>query len=109
MFRINNIDWNIKFVNPHNPVLMRDNGDFSVGCCNNYDKTIYLSDELNGFFLKKVLSHELTHAAMFSYNISLPIMIEEHVADIVATYGKDILSLADLIYQDIKKDRYQFY
>lgn len=37
--------------------------------------------------MKKVLSHEITHAAMFSYNISLSMEQEELLADLVATYG----------------------
>jgi hypothetical protein len=34
-----------------------------------------------------VLSHELTHAAMFSYNIDLSYEQEELFADLIATYG----------------------
>jgi len=37
--------------------------------------------------MKKVLSHELTHAAMFSYNIEMSHDQEELFADLVATYG----------------------
>jgi len=37
--------------------------------------------------MKKVLCHELTHAAMFSYGIELSIEQEELLADLIATYG----------------------
>lgn len=37
--------------------------------------------------LKKILCHEITHAAMFSYNVDLSIEQEELVADLIATYG----------------------
>lgn len=109
LLQINGINWLIRFVNPHHVMLRRRGGDFSVGCCNNDTKTIYLNSELTGDFLKKVLAHELTHAALFSYNILLPIEIEENVAEIVATYGEDIILLTNQIYNDMKKDRYQFY
>ena len=33
--------------------------------------TIYISERLNEVYFKKVLCHELTHAAMFSYNIEM--------------------------------------
>jgi hypothetical protein len=37
--------------------------------------------------MKKVLCHELTHAAMFSYNVDLNYQQGELIADLVATYG----------------------
>ena len=33
--------------------------------------------------------------------------LEEEVADLIATYGHEIIQLSDIIYNDIKKDRYQ--
>ena len=50
-------------------------------------KTIYLCEDLEYNLMKKVLSHELTHAAMFSYNVELNLEQEELFADLVATYG----------------------
>ena len=108
MFQINGIIWRIKFVNPYHPMLQRDNGEYSVGCCNNFDKTIYLNWNLSGEFLKKVLTHEISHAALFSYNVVLPLYIEEEVADLIATYGYEITYLSNKIYKDIEKDQYQF-
>jgi hypothetical protein len=37
--------------------------------------------------IKKVLCHEVTHAAMFSYNVEISLMEEELLADLFATYG----------------------
>ena len=47
------------------------NGKYTVGVCDDKIKTIYLSNRLKGSLLKKVLCHELVHAAMFSYNVEL--------------------------------------
>lgn len=51
-------------------------------------------------FLKKVLCHEIVHAAMFSYNIDLSLEQEELVADLIATYGEEINEITN---QTIKK------
>jgi len=71
MFLINNVYWKIAFVSPDFPLLQRLNGDYSIGACDNLTRTIYLSNQLYGELLKKVLCHEITHAAMFSYNVNL--------------------------------------
>ena len=49
---------------------------------------------------KKVLCHEIVHAAMFSYNIDLSLEQEELVADLIATYGEEINEITN---QTIKK------
>jgi hypothetical protein len=71
MFLINNIYWKIAFVEPNYPLLMRKDGRYSIGACDNLTRTIYINDTLKGNILKKVLCHEITHAAMFSYNVIL--------------------------------------
>ena len=53
-------------------------------------------------FLKKVLCHEIVHAAMFSYNEDLTIEQEEIVADLIATYGKEIIEIANNMYKKLK-------
>ena len=88
-------------------MLQKNDGTFSVGCCNNEDKTIYLNKNLNGFFLKKVLTHEISHAALFSYHVKLPIQIEEEAVDIIATYGYEIVHITNMIYSNIKKEQHQ--
>ena len=71
MLNINGEDWEILFVSPNHPGLLRSDGSYTIGSCDDIHKSIYISDELNSFYVKKVLCHELTHAAMFSYNIEL--------------------------------------
>lgn len=55
--------------------------------------------------LKKVLAHELTHAAIFSYDISLKPEEEELIADLVGTYGEEIINNTNLLFKQIKKIR----
>ena len=53
--------------------------------------------------MKKVLCHEITHAAMFSYNVFLSIEQEELLADLIATYGQEIIDITNRIFLRIKK------
>lgn len=98
MFLINNIYWKLAFVSPDFPLLMRPNGEYSVGACDNLTRTIYINDTLYGDFLKKVLCHQITHAAMFSYNVSLSIEQEELIADLISTYGEEIIYTTNKIF-----------
>lgn len=50
----------------------------------------------------KVLCHEITHAAMYSYNVLLNVNQEELLADLVATYGYEIIEMTNLIFQRLK-------
>ena len=98
MFLINNIYWKLAFVSPDFPLLMRPNGEYSVGACDNLTRTIYINDTLYGNFLKKVLCHQITHAAMFSYNVNLSIEQEELIADLISTYGEEIIYTTNKIF-----------
>lgn len=103
MFTINNVKWNIKFVPSLHPMLYRSDGSTTVGMCDNETRTIYIDSTLSGQFLKKVLCHELTHAAMFSYGIELSIEQEELLADLIATYGEEIILITNKIFKKLKE------
>jgi len=67
---INGITWEVLIVPPTFPALFTGSS-FTLGCCDNNTHTIYIADGLSEDKFYKVLGHEITHAAMFSYNISL--------------------------------------
>jgi hypothetical protein len=71
MFNINGEDWHIVFVSWDHPMMRRSDGSLTIGACDDESKSIYVSDEIGEMLMKKVLCHEITHAAMFSYNIDL--------------------------------------
>ena len=98
MFLINNVYWKIAFVSPDFPLLQRLNGDYSIGACDNLTRTIYLSNQLYGELLKKVFCHEITHAAMFSYNVNLSLEQQELIADLISTYGEEIIYITNKIF-----------
>lgn len=98
MVLINNIYWKIVYVPKDFPLLQKFNGEYSIGACDNLTRTIYLNENLYGKLLKKVLCHELTHAAMFSYGVDLSIEQEELVADLISTYGEEIIYITNKIF-----------
>ena len=102
MFIINNIRWKLAFVSPDFPLLQRINGEYTIGACDNLTRTIYISNIINGNLLKKVLCHEITHAAMFSYNVDLSIEQEELVADLISTYGDEIIYITNKIFTKLQ-------
>lgn len=101
MFEINHIPWKIKIVSANHPKVQRSDGSFTLGSCDDTNHTIYISEEIPDYKLKKVLCHEITHAAMFSYGVSLNIDQEELIADLIATYGEEIINITNKIFSKI--------
>ena len=102
MFNINGIGWGIKLVSPNHPKLRRSNGSLALGACDDTTHLIYMSETIPEYKLKKVLCHEITHAAMFSYQVNMTIDQEELVADLIATYGDEIIFITNKIFKKIK-------
>ena len=101
MFEINNIYWSIKLVSFNHPKVQRSDGSFALGACDDITKTIYISEDVPSYKIKKVLCHEITHAAMFSYNVNLNVDQEELIADLIATYGEEIITITNKIFAKI--------
>ncbi len=102
MITLNGVDWKLKFVNPYDSNLFRNDGSLTVGMCDSNLRTIFINENLGGDFLRKVLCHELTHAAMFSYGIMLTNDQEELVANVLSTYGNEIIDKTNLIFSKIR-------
>lgn len=105
MININGEQWRVFLTSPFHPALKRSDGAYTLGCCDDVTKTIYISNDVSNKYLKKVLCHELTHAAMFSYNVDLTYEQEEVLADIIATYGQEIIHMANLLFKRLKDER----
>lgn len=103
MLDINGERWRIFIVSPSHPSLYRSDGSLSIGACDSEEKAIYISEDLPQAKMKKVLCHELVHAAMFSYNVELGLDQEELLADLVATYGQEIIYTTNKIFLRIKQ------
>lgn len=103
MFTINGEQWRLLFVPVNHVALLKPNGEFAIGACDDYTKTIYLNRTLTGNYLKKVLCHEITHAAMFSYNVALSLVQEELVAELMSTFGDEIIDIANMLFNYLKR------
>lgn len=97
MIKINGELWRVRIVPPQHPALYR-NGNPALGCCDDIVKTIFISNILTQREMKKVLCHEMVHAAMYSYDVPITDYVEEIVADLIATYGNEIMSLTHMAY-----------
>lgn len=100
---INGCNWHIKFVPWNSRNLLRSNGTLTVGVTDVNTGMVYLSDRLQGSFLRKVLCHELCHCAIWSYGIDLTLDEEELLCDFIATYSDDIISLTNDIFSILKE------
>ena len=105
MININGENWRVFLTSPFHPSLKRSDGKYTLGCCDDKTKTIYISKYVQEKYLKKVLCHELTHAAMFSYNIDLTYEQEEVLSEIIATYGQEIVHMANVFFQKLKQEK----
>ena len=105
MININGEEWEVRLVSPFHPALRRSDGSHTIGSCDDVVKTIYICEDVSNFYLKKVLCHELAHAAMYSYNVYMTYEQEEMVADLIATYGQEIIALTNAMYNNLKACR----
>ena len=99
MVNINGIGWKILTVSSNHPALMRPDGSYTLGCCDNNSNIIYIVEYLTDYYFKKVLCHELVHACMYSYDIDLNDEQEEVLADLIATYGQEILFITNSMFK----------
>ncbi len=83
-------------------MLIREDGIRTLGMCDRDTKTIYLAENLEGSMLKKVICHEIVHAAMFSYDVYLSLEQEEVIADIIATYGEEIINVTNKVFYKLQ-------
>lgn len=100
MFVINGERWRVVIVSPSHPALQRDSGEWALGMCYDDNKTIYISSAIEDdeHMFKKVLCHEVVHAAMFSYDVYLDYEQEELIADLIATYGEEIIDITNELF-----------
>lgn len=92
---VNGIKWDIIYTRPNNPILINEDGVYTLGVTLGDTKQVFINATLSDYMLEKVLSHELCHVFCFSYNILLDRYTEELIADFLATYGRDVLDICD--------------
>lgn len=98
MFKINGIHWKIYYTNPDDINLMKPDGTYALGCCDNATQIIYVNKMLDKQKLWDVICHEIVHAVMFSYNIFLTEDEEERLANIITLYAEEILAITNILF-----------
>ena len=103
-FYMNGLHCNVRWTNPTNPILVDRTGSLTVAVTDPDTMTIYLSNQLSGSFLNRVLIHELGHCVMYSYGLVNEIHrmckkrywieMEEFCANLLADYGNQVFGLA---------------
>lgn len=93
MIKINGIRWRLVKVSPSNPALRMPNDSLALGCCDTDSHTIYIDKKLQDRELKEVLTHEITHAIIYSYGIELTTKEEETIVSIISSHGTEIAKL----------------
>lgn len=103
-FILGGIFWRIRRVNPNSAMLIDRTGSHTVATTDPVTHTVYLSSELGGEFLTRVLIHELGHCTIVSFNLQDDIhrMVkpeywieaEEWVCNFIADYGMRIFYIA---------------
>ena len=101
-FVMNNYLWKVIIVPANSRYLLSRTG-LTVGTTDPNTLCIYISEELTGELKKRVIAHEMGHAACFSYNLIPQIRtccypdkyidMEEFICNFVADYGEMIFSL----------------
>lgn len=89
--------WKVVVVPSTSKWLARSDGTLTLGVTDSNVMTVFLSKQLRGSLLRKVLLHELTHAWMFSYDYHLSLDEEEFVCDFLASNAEAIIAKADEI------------
>lgn len=103
-FTMNGIHWKIFYVDPYSPLLIDRTDERRVATTDPNTKCVYLSSELYGDFLIRVLIHELGHCAIFSFDLlddihrmvhpDYWIEAEEWVCNFIADYGRTIFDIS---------------
>ena len=102
-FVINGIEWSLVFVPSFSEYLQRSDGSYTIGMTDSNTNTVYICNKLHGDKLRHVICHEITHAICFSYDIYMPIELEEKLCNFVADYGEEIIYLVEDIIKNISQ------
>lgn len=106
-FEMNGDRWTIIFVDPTNGMLVDRTKNLTVATTDPSTRTVYVSNELSGPFLTRVIVHELGHCAMISYGLlddvhrvvkrRYWVQAEEWVCNFLMDYGLMVFSIASEI------------
>lgn len=98
---INGDVWRVVTVGPDDPRLMDRTGSTRIATTDPMTYCVYVSREVRGELLERVIRHEAAHCAMISYDLmaqlrrlipeSSWVPVEEWVCNFLADYGPEII------------------
>lgn len=100
-FRVNEHEWQLKFVKASDKNLQRSDGTWTFGVTDNTVKTVFILDGMPEHMTDRVILHELAHVHALEYDYSIPIEIEEIVCDFMSKWGRSAVYLTDDIMSKI--------
>ncbi len=103
---IKDYEWKILFVKGDNANLDADEDNSVCGITHFNKLTIYINKDIAEDLVLHTITHELTHATLFSYGMGqYESFTEENVCDFMETHAREIISNADYIYNAYMKGR----
>lgn len=69
MFKLGDDIWRIQYVDYNDPILVDRTGKATVAVTDLETMTVYISNQISGEFLTKVLIHEIGHCIIFSFHL----------------------------------------
>ena len=93
--------WQVELADAHSPELIADGGPCrGTTWCGH--QRIYISNELTPDCAVRVIRHEVTHAYIWSTQMSLPKTFdEEYICDFVAMWAPQILAASKRIFNTL--------
>ena len=110
-FYMNGYLWYVDFVDPDDETLIDRTGQYRLATTDPQSFMIFVTNELSGEMLNKVLIHELGHCVLISFDLLRDIQrmvkkeywfeAEEWVCNLLADYGSTIFdSLHEILGDD---------
>lgn len=87
----------------YNPNYYNPNYSYNIPYNQNMQPQQTQTQALNGKIVDSKDIVKVTHAAMFSYGIDLSIEQEELFADLIATYGEEIIDITNALFKSLKE------
>ncbi|MCM1167287.1 MAG: hypothetical protein NC299_18355 [Lachnospiraceae bacterium] len=97
--KINDFEWQVDFINDGDERLTHKDSE-CFGITIPADLRIFLSDNMPKSLRRRIVIHELVHAFLYSYNVSLPSdadAAEEAFCDFIGAYLSKIYKAANKI------------
>ena len=99
---INNVEWSVFFVDKTHTELVDDNGEqvfYGIACLRECE--IYIDRGLSKDYMRKIITHELTHAFAVSYRESIEQESEEKICDFIASHFDELKACRKAIMKSI--------